>query len=281
MKKHFVKSNSSVNGQLTVCRRAFTLIELLVVIAIIAILAGILMPSLQQSREKAKSIQCISNQKQQGIFMHSYAQDYSGTVTIRAGADGFCGTSERMWPVILYQKKYAPSTRWFICPGLDIHQAYSGEKLLSSGGGKNGYGYRTSYMLADSSTSNIYKNFRTPEGWAIFKRYYKENSSSVDQLVLLLKNIRTSPAQIYLFADTVMLDSTSNYYKKQYKEFQEYYSTNTRMHFRHNGYANLTYADGHAASHSLQDVKQMHCRDYGGNSATFYYADQSMNALSL
>ena len=281
MKKHFVKSNSSVNGQLNVCRRAFTLIELLVVIAIIAILAGILMPSLQQSREKAKSIQCISNQKQQGIFMHSYAQDYSGTFTIRAGADGFCGTSERMWPVILYQKKYAPSSRWFICPGWDAYHLYNGEKLLSTGGGKNGYGYRESFMLSVTSTSTIYKNFRSPDGWAIYKKYPKANSTSVEQIILLLKNIRISPSQVYLFADTVMLDSTSFFYKKQYRSFQEYYSTDNLMHFRHNNHANLTFADGHAASHDLYSVKQMHCRDYGSSNAKFYYADETATAQSL
>ena len=52
------------------------------------------------------------------------------------------------------------------------------------------------------------------------------------------------------------------------------------MHFRHNGHANLIYADGHSAAHNVREVKKMHVRDYGSN-REFHFADQKMNALSL
>ena len=52
--------------------KGFTLIELLVVIAI---LAALLLPALAQSKEKAKSINCLNNKRQLGIAMIIYKDD--------------------------------------------------------------------------------------------------------------------------------------------------------------------------------------------------------------
>ncbi len=69
-------------------QKSFTLIELLVVIAIIAILAAMLLPALQNARERARGTSCMSNIKQLGSVYMFYADDYNGFLPCRDNLKG-------------------------------------------------------------------------------------------------------------------------------------------------------------------------------------------------
>jgi prepilin-type N-terminal cleavage/methylation domain-containing protein/prepilin-type processing-associated H-X9-DG protein len=75
----FARNGSKISAVMEM-KRGFTLVELLVVIAIIAALAGLLLPILAQSREKARQTACLSNLQQMAMATLQYAQDWDDTL---------------------------------------------------------------------------------------------------------------------------------------------------------------------------------------------------------
>jgi prepilin-type N-terminal cleavage/methylation domain-containing protein/prepilin-type processing-associated H-X9-DG protein len=88
--------------------RGFTLIELLVVIAVVAILAAILFPVFAKAREKARQTACASNERQLGLGILQYVQDYDEQTPILAKSDNR-GWAGRIYP-------YVRSTAVYRCP---------------------------------------------------------------------------------------------------------------------------------------------------------------------
>ncbi len=74
-------------------RHGFTLIELLVVIAIIALLMGIMMPTLSRIRKQAAGSACLSNQHQLILAWVMYTQDNDDNLV--GGHDGHASSPSR------------------------------------------------------------------------------------------------------------------------------------------------------------------------------------------
>lgn len=106
----------------------FTLIELLIVIAIIAILAALLLPALNSARSTAKTIQCVSNQKQLMMYCLQYAGDmddriaHCGNTSSEAGANTWQGIMLGFKAYNSITGRKCPETyvRWntLVCPEL-------------------------------------------------------------------------------------------------------------------------------------------------------------------
>ena len=230
-------------------KKRFTLIELLVVIAIIAILAGMLLPALNTTREKGRASSCINNLKQQGLNMATYSMSYD----------------EYVVPLMWYVKNVTVFTK---CP--IWYHIVVGNYEWSESVGKKQYPHHLLRCPSDRDPKKLgevttdlgtyyqthHKDWQVSYGWAKNAGYSENFTLNDSQVRAMFKThrLKYGPSVSVIGSDR---SKSSDYNYTMIIEYSDPLVDISYIPHRHQGKDNFLLVDGHVATGDIRIMGAM------------------------
>ena len=235
----------------------FTLIELLVVIAIIAILAGMLLPALNNARKKGRDISCKNNLKTAMLSHFAYADAFDGYIIPHHFGSTHAMYKNKFWYQVLaslsivypsqhYSNPTKSATQSIMCPEIKA-EMYGDPKYA-----QYGYCFNSWRSSAIMGTDTTWKNVR---------RFVKVPQPSRCFRIVETRHAPTHPNQ-----DSY--EHAYNLYNAQHSSVTAkaaWYDT-----VRHGGRFNTAFHDGHVAGLVVADTD----KSKDNTKSAWYYGGQ-------